>query len=121
MAHAGRESGPATGAASTIGSRAILSAHLYNRTARFGKPTGTAVGRLLLDCTVLAVPTDGNYTGLVHLPNGFFLIGGNGPFVVSPRHYAITGGVGPYATARGQVTITTTSGGVSVIDAVLGA
>jgi hypothetical protein len=116
----GRESGPATGAATTIGSQAILSARLYNRTIQFGKPTGSTVGRLLLDCTVLNVPTDGNCTGIVHLPNGFFLIGGNGPFVVSPRHYAITGGVGPYATARGQVTITTTPKGVSVIDAVLG-
>ena len=111
----GREAGPATGAASTIGSSAILSARVYNLSPQFGKPARTAVGRLLLQCTVLDVPTDGNCTGIVHLPNGFFLIGGNGPFVPSPRHYAITGGIGAYAGASGELTITTTPKAVSVI------
>ena len=104
---------------STVGSSAVLTARFQNRTAQFGKAPGTAVGRILLDCRVLNVPTDGLCTGIVHVPDGYFLIGGTGPFVPSPRHYAITGGVGPYANARGQVTITTTSHGDSVIDVVV--
>jgi len=103
-------------AAEEIGSTAVLSVRLYNRTTQFGKTTGTAVGRMLLQCTVLNNPPDGNCTGIVHLPNGYFLIGGNGPFVPSPRFYAITGGVGPYAAARGQVTITTTPDLTSIVD-----
>jgi hypothetical protein len=103
-------------AKSTVGSRVILSARLYNRTAQFGKAPGVAVGRLLLDCTVLNIPADGNCTGIVHLPNGFFLIGGNGPFKPTPRLYAIVGGIGPYASARGEVETRTTSSGASLID-----
>jgi len=103
-------------AKATIGSSAILTARLYNRTAQFGKASGTPVGRILLDCSVLTVPPDGNCTGIVHLPDGFFLIGGNGPFVPSPRLYAITGGVGPYVAARGEVKIVTSANGTSIID-----
>ena len=106
-------------ALSTIGSTMVLSGRLANRTTQFGKPTGTLVGRLLLDCTVLNVPADGNCTGIVHVPDGFFLIGGNGPFRSSPRLYAITGGIGPYAGAGGQVTILTTSTKGSRIDVVV--
>jgi hypothetical protein len=106
-------------AVSTIGSQAILSARLYNRSTEFGKAPGTAVGRVLLDCTILDLPADGNCTGIVHVPDGFFLIGGNGPFVPAPRDYAITGGIGSYATARGQVTIRTTTRGASLVDVVL--
>jgi len=107
-------------AAAEVGSTAAFSARLYNRTSQFGKSTGTAVGRILLECTVLASPSDGNCTGIVHLPNGFFLLGGNGPFVPSPRVYAIAGGIGPYAAARGQVTITTTANRSSIVDVALG-
>ena len=96
-------------AVSTIGSSAVFRAHVYNATTQFGKGPGTAVGRFLLDCRILNVPADGLCTGIVHLPNGYFLIGGNGPFVAQPvRHYAITGGVGPYSGARGELTISTT-------------
>ena len=111
--------GSSATAVRTIGSTAVLTARFSNRSAQFGKPPGTSVGRFLLDCTVLNVPADGLCTGIVHVPDGFFLIGGNGPFVQSPRRYAITGGVGPYANAQGQVTITTTSQGDSVIDVVV--
>jgi hypothetical protein len=106
-------------AATKIGSTAILTARIYNRTTQFGKPPGTAIGRLLLDCSVLNIPADGLCTGIVHVPDGYFMIGGNGPFVTSPRRYAITGGVGPYANARGQLTITTTSARTSLLDVVV--
>ena len=102
-------------AVTTIGSSAVLTGRFYNLATQFGKAPGTAVGRILLDCRILNVPTDGLCAGIVHVPDGFFLIGGNGPFVPSPRHYAITGGAGPYANARGQVTITTTAQGKSMV------
>ena len=104
-------------AASTIGSTAVLTGRVLNATAQFGKAPGTAVGRFLLDCRVLNVPADGLCSGIFHLPDGFFLFGGNGPFVPTQvRHYAITGGIGPYATAHGQVIITTTSKGTSLTE-----
>ncbi len=107
-------------AAQTVGSTAILSGRLHNLTTEFGKGPGTAVGRFLLDCTLLTTwPAggDGLCTGIMHLPDGFFLFGGNGPFVpgTPSRYYAITGGIGPYSTARGQV-IVGTSQRASVIE-----
>ena len=43
---------------------------------------------------------------IVHVPDGYLTISGNGGFVDGRvDHYAITGGVGPYANDRGQVTI----------------
>ena len=102
-----------------VGSTAALTMRIANASEQFGKPAGTTVGRILLDCRLLSVPSDGLCTGIVHVPNGYFLIGGNGPFTTGPRHYAITGGIGPYANARGEVTIATTAAQTSQIGVML--
>jgi hypothetical protein len=90
-----------------VGSEVAIIGALYNTTAQFGKPSGAAVGRILLDCTVLvSSPADGLCLGILHVPNGFLTFGGNGPFTTySVDHYGVTGGDGPYAFARGELTV----------------
>jgi hypothetical protein len=90
--------------AAPVGSTLAIKGLLVNNTPQFGKPRGAVVGRILLGCTVLSVPLDGICTGIVHVPDGFFTIAGNGPFTgTSLRYYAITGGVGAYANDRGEL------------------
>ena len=90
-----------------VGEQAHLAGIVFNNTAQFGQAANARVGRFLLDCTVLTRAGDGLCVGIVHVPDGFFTIAGNGPFLdASVRHYAITGGVGPYAIARGQMSTT---------------
>ncbi len=87
-----------------VGEEAHLSGIVLNNVAQFGKAANARVGRLLLDCTVVTRAGDGFCVGILHVPDGFFTIAGNGPFVdATVRHYAITGGIGPYALARGQM------------------
>lgn len=99
-----------------IGASLSITVRLANVGNQFGKPSGTTVGRVLIECTVLAEPTptapDGLCNGIVHVPDGYFTISGNGGFVDGRVNvYAVTGGVGPYATKRGQVTITNNRNG----------
>lgn len=103
-----------------VGSTVIFRGRLYNDGVQFGKANGAAVGRVVLDCTVLSDPVDGYCAGIVHLPDGFFIIAGNGPLTLVPVHrYAVTGGIGPHATARGEFTVTNGANGESVSEAVL--
>jgi hypothetical protein len=90
-----------------IGETAMYTGIVHNNAAQFGKAANARVGRILFQCTVLTEPTDGLCTGIVHVPDGFFTIAGNGPFMpATVRHYAITGGVGRYANERGVFTTT---------------
>lgn len=91
-----------------VGSRFAVTLRIKNDGAQFGKPSGAIIGRVLIECTILAVPTpqtaDGNCFGIAHVPDGFFTFEGNGPLVNAKVNYwAITGGVGPYANARGEL------------------
>jgi hypothetical protein len=91
-----------------VGTRFAITLRIKNERSQFGKPSGTIVGRVLIECTVLAEPTpqsiDGNCFGIAHVPDGFFTFEGNGPLSNAKLNYwAITGGVGPYETARGQL------------------
>jgi hypothetical protein len=98
-----RHTSPQT--APPVGEQAHIAGIVVNNVAQFGHSTNARVGRLGLDCTVLTKAGDGLCVGIVHVPDGFFTISGNGPFVdASVRHYAITGGIGPYANARGEMT-----------------
>jgi hypothetical protein len=90
-----------------IGATALFSGRLYNGGAQFGKPSGTPVGRFALVCTVTSNPLDGFCVGIIHVPDGYVTIAGNGPFTpLAVRHYAVTGGIGRYATMRGEFTVT---------------
>ena len=90
-----------------VGEQSHVTGVVLNNVAQFGHAANARVGRLLLDCTVSTVAGDGFCVGIVHVPDGFFTIAGNGPFVdTNVRHYAITGGIGSYAIARGQMTTT---------------
>ena len=87
-----------------VGEESHLSGIVLNNVAQFGKAANARVGRFLLDCTVVTRAGDGFCVGIVHVPDGFFTIAGNGPFVdASVRRYAITGGIGPYALSHGQM------------------
>lgn len=98
-----------------IGEQAQITGLVYNEAAQFGKAGNAQVGRIVLSCTVVAIPTDGLCAGMIHVPDGFFTIAGNGPFVgANVRRYAITGGIGPYANARGELK-TSGAGDASVI------
>ena len=102
---------PAAGPSQKIGAMEAFTGQIENSGAQFGKPSGTIVGRLEIECTVLANPADGICEGIMHVPNGVFTFAGNGPFTNSYiRHYAITGGIGPYANARGELTTLTSHG-----------
>jgi hypothetical protein len=97
-----------------VGEQVNVTGLVVNDAVLFGKATGARVGRILLECTVLA-ESDGLCTGIVHVPDGFFTIAGNGPFSKATlRHYAITGGSGAYANARGEMT-TNRTGGAKVV------
>jgi hypothetical protein len=59
-----------------VGSSQIVTLRLQNIGAQFGKTSGAKVGRVLLDCTIMAVdPTamsvDGNCVGIAHVPDGY--------------------------------------------------
>jgi hypothetical protein len=103
-----------------IGGSIVITLHLKNIGSQFGKPSGTTVGRVLLDCTVLAVDPsaqtlDGVCSGIAHVPDGYFTFGGNGGFGSGRvNYYAITGGVGPYANDRGQIKVVNNKNGSSV-------
>ena len=89
-----------------VGAREEFTGLLYNDVPQFGKPYSVRIGRILVDCAVLTEAPDGLCTGIAHVPDGYFIFAGNGPFTPTlTRHYAITGGVGPYADARGEITI----------------
>jgi hypothetical protein len=101
-----------------IGAHFIITIHLKNIGSQFGKPSGTIVGRVLLDCTVLVSDPpqtlDGICDGIAHVPDGFFTFVGNGGFSnAKVNHYAITGGVGPYANDRGQIKVVNSANGGS--------
>ncbi len=104
-------------AAPPVGASLVITIQLKNAAAQFGKPSGAAVGRVLLDCTVLSLngeSADGICSGIAHVPDGFFTFGGNGGFSNSKvTYYAITGGVGPYANDRGQIKVTNSANGNS--------
>ncbi len=103
-----------------VGETAMLTGIVANTAAQFGKTADARVGRILLECTVLAEPTDGLCTGIVHVPDGFFTIAGNGPFVpATARHYAITGGVGFYASERGEFTTSRSTSGAVIAQVTL--
>lgn len=90
-----------------LGSRFDVTLRIKNDGAQFGKPSGATVGRVLIECTVLAETArslDGNCFGIAHVPDGFFTFEGNGPLSNAKVNYwAITGGVGAYANARGEL------------------
>ncbi len=100
-----------------VGASFVITIHLKNAVAQFGKPAGAVVGRVLLDCEVLSLnsPTgDGICSGIAHVPDGFFTFGGNGGFTnARVNYYAITGGVGPYANDRGQIRVVNSQNGGS--------
>jgi hypothetical protein len=100
-----------------VGASLVITIHLQNAAAQFGKPSGATVGRVILDCTVLVATSqfgDGICSGIAHVPDGFFTFAGNGGFSNSKvNYYAITGGVGPYADDRGQIKVTNRANGSS--------
>lgn len=103
-----------------VGASQIIKLVLENSGSQFGKASGAKVGRVLLDCTIMAVNpsaqmVDGNCNGIAHVPDGFFTFEGNGGLTgATVAHYAVTGGVGAYADARGQITVKNSSNGSSV-------
>jgi hypothetical protein len=103
-------------AAPPLGSQFVLTAVLYNAAPQFGKPTGARIGRVLVDCTFLAVTPpngDGVFSGVAHVPDGYFTFGGSGGLSSTKYGYwAVTGGVGPYASDRGQLR---TGGGTAIL------
>jgi hypothetical protein len=101
-----------------VGASFVITIKLKNIGTQFGKPSGTTVGRVLLDCNVLAVnsPTnlDGICDGIAHVPNGFFTFEGTGGLSNAKiTRFAITGGVGPYASSRGQIKVVNNADGSS--------
>lgn len=102
-----------------VGSSIVTTLTLENIGSQFGKPSGTKVGHVLLQCTVLLVDVpqqtiDGICSGIAHVPDGFFTFGGNGGFNNGHvSYYDITGGVGPYANDRGQIKVVNAANGSS--------
>jgi len=94
-----------------LGSSIVIRVKLQNIGSQFGKPSGTTVGRALLQCSVLTNyfetgTVDGLCTGIANVPNGYITFAGNGSFVNAPvNFYAVTGGVGPYANDRGAIKV----------------
>jgi hypothetical protein len=109
---------PNSNTAPPIGASQVVEVVLENVGSQFGKPSGTKVGRALLDCTILAVGgqnVDGVCSGIAHVPNGYFTFGGDGIFQNNHVNlWAVTGGVGPYANDRGQIDVKNNSNGSSV-------
>ncbi len=103
-----------------VGGQFVITTVLSNIGSQFGKPSGTKVGRALLDCTVLVVNTstqtlDGVCSGIAHVPDGFLTFGGNAAFNnAQVNYYDITGGDGPYASDRGQIKVVNRKNGGSV-------
>src|SRR5262249_14009992 len=62
--------------APSVGSRFVITASLSNRGRQYGKPAGTRVGRLRIECTVLTDTPDGLCAGIAHLPDGYFTFSG---------------------------------------------
>ena len=102
-----------------VGASQVIQVVLENVGSQFGKPSGTKVGHVLIDCTVLlADPSaqrfDGICSGIAHVPDGYITFGGNGGFGNGKvNYYAITGGVGHYAKDRGEIR-TVKGGGATV-------
>jgi hypothetical protein len=101
-----------------VGSSIVTTLKLQNIGSQFGKPSGATVGRVLLQCTILALNAsgepDGTCSGIAHVPNGYFTFGGNGGFVQAKiSYFDITGGVGPYANDRGQIRVVNKANGGS--------
>jgi hypothetical protein len=91
-----------------VGSRFAITLRIKNDGPQFGKRSGAIVGRVLIECTVLAQPSakslDGNCFGIAHVPDGFFIFEGGLPFNNAKTNYwAITGGAGAYADTKGQL------------------
>ena len=92
-----------------LGSRFAITLRIKNDGPQFGMPSGATVGRVLIECTILAEPTtqsaDGNCFGIAHVPDGFFTFEGNGP--LTNAKVELLGDhrrcVGPYANARGEI------------------
>jgi hypothetical protein len=103
-----------------VGASRVITLRLENVGSQFGKPSGTKVGRVLIDCTIMAVndstqTVDGNCLGIAHVPNGYFTFEGPGALTGQKViYFAITGGVGPYANDRGQIKVVNNSNGSSV-------
>ena len=108
-----------------VGASQVLALRLENVGSQFGKPSGTKVGRVLIDCTIMAVDdsaqtVDGNCLGIAHVPNGYFTF--EGPGALNSQkivYFAITGGVGPYANDRGQIKVVNNSNGSSAATVML--
>jgi hypothetical protein len=101
-----------------VGASAIIGVRLKNIGSQFGKPSGTIVGRAILQCTVVAensaADIDSICTGIAHVPNGYFTFDGNGGFSnAKVNYYDITGGVGPYINDRGEIKVTNLPNGNS--------
>src|SRR5262245_26780636 len=98
-----------------VGSHFAITLSLFNQGRQYGKPTGARVGRMLIDCTVLAEKPDGLCNGIAHVPDGFFTFSGSGPFTrAKVKHWAITGGIGPYAV-DGQMIVRSSASGSSAV------
>lgn len=110
---------PSSSAPPAVGSRQIIALRLENSGSQFGKPSGTKVGRVLIDCTVMAVDAqrglvDGNCLGIAHVPDGYFTFEGPGGLSgARVAYWAVTGGVGPYADVRGQIKVVNHADGSS--------
>jgi hypothetical protein len=101
-----------------VGSSIVTTLRLQNIGSQFGKPSGTTVGRVALQCTVLVVNSpedvDGVCSGIAHVPNGYFTFGGNGSFVNAHTiYFDVTGGVGAYANDRGEIKVVNSASGSS--------
>jgi hypothetical protein len=103
----------------TLGDSYVIRIRLENIGQQFGKPTGTIVGRVLINCSVLysdpsSQTLDGICNGIAHIPNGFLTFEGNAVFNnTQVDHWAITGGIGPYQNARGQINVVNHKNGTS--------
>jgi hypothetical protein len=96
-----------------VGSHFAITLSLFNQGRQYGKPSGARVGRMLIDCTVLAASPDGLCSGIAHVPDGFFTFSGSGPFNrAKVKRWAITGGIGPYSV-DGQMIVRNTPSGSS--------
>jgi hypothetical protein len=101
--------------AAPVGSHLLITIPLLNRAARFGKPQGAQVGRVLIDCTVLTKTRAGDCTGLTRLPGGYFTVrvpdralsfGPTGSFDrvrVHPVDLPLLEGVGSFAGMKGKL------------------